>query len=213
MVQTFQAITRSLEDKKDSPASDALAHAAQQLSKETVSGSGKLYAQNLATAATQLKGQTIDPNHALQLLQTLIGGGQSQQPQQQAGQSAGVDILGSLLGGLTGAEQSQPQQQAPQPAGGDLLGSLLGGLTSAGNAQASNTRGAPANTGLDMGDLLKAGMAYMQARQSGGTNTSALIQAVVAGSGMGNSNHRTQSTQLVAGSFLRALGALTGKPR
>ena len=129
MVQTFQAITHSLEDKKDSPASDALAHAAQQLSKETVSGSGKLYAQNLATAATQLKGQTIDPNNALQLLQTLIGGGQSQQPQQQTGQSAGGDSLGSLLGGLTGAEQSQPQQQAPLPAGGDLLGSLLGGLT------------------------------------------------------------------------------------
>jgi hypothetical protein len=47
----------------------------------------------------------------------------------------------------------------------------------------------------------------------GGTNASALIQAVVAGSGMGNSNHRTQSTQLVAGSFLQALGALTGKSR
>ena len=54
MVQTFQAITRSLENQKDSPASYALAHAAQQLSKETTSGSGKLYAQNLATAADQL---------------------------------------------------------------------------------------------------------------------------------------------------------------
>jgi hypothetical protein len=241
MVQTFQTITRSLEDKKNSPESDALAHAAQQLSKETTSGSGKLYAQNLANAATQLKGQAIDSKGALQLLQTLIGSGQSQPQQQQTGQPAGSDILGSLLGGLTGGEQSQPQQQAPQSAGGDLLGSLLGeltgsgqtqpqqeasqaaggdllgsllgGLTGAGNAQANNSSGAPANNGLDMGDLLNAGMAFMQAKQTGGSNASALIQAVVAGSGMGNSNHRTQSTQLVAGSFLQALGALTGKSR
>jgi len=165
--------------------SDVLAHAAQQLSKETISGSGKLYSQNLATAATQLKGQTIDPNNALQLLQTLIGGGQPQQPQQQTGQSAGGDILGSLLGGLTGE----------------------------GNAQANNNSGAPANTALDMRDFLNAGMAYMQAKQSGGSNASALIQAITAGSGMGNSNHRTQSTQLVVGSFLQALVALTGKSR
>jgi hypothetical protein len=48
MVKTFQTITNSLENKKESPGSEALAYAARQLSKEATSGSGKQYAQNLA---------------------------------------------------------------------------------------------------------------------------------------------------------------------
>jgi len=204
MVQTFQTISNSIQKMKNSPGSDALAYASQQVSKEATSGSGKLYAQNLSNAATQFKGQTIDPQAAMQLLQTLIGGGQQSQPMQQPAQPAGGDLLGSLLEGLTGGGQPQ-QQQAAQPASGDLLGSLLGGLTGSGQTQAN------ANNGLDMGDLLNAGMAFMQSKQSGGSNASALLSAVVAGSGMGNSTHRTQSTQLVASSFLQALGALTNK--
>jgi len=262
MVNTFQTITSSVEKKKNSPASDALAYAAQRVSKETKSGSGQLYAQGLANAANQFKGQTIDSKGALQLLQTLIGGGQTgqqqqsaqpaggdmlgallgglmgggqsgqqqqaaqpaggdllgtllggltgggqpQQQQQQPAQPAGGDILGSLLGGLTGGGQTHPQQQqAAQPGGGDLLGSLLGGLTGGGNSQANS------NSGLDMGDLLNAGMAFMQAKQSGNSTLGALLQAVLAGSGMGNTNHRQQSTQLVASSFLQALGSLSSK--
>ncbi len=212
MVQTFQTITNSLEQKKASSGGDALAYASQQVSKEATSGSGKLYAQNLANAANQFQGQNIDSKGALQLLQTLIGGGQTPQQPQQPAQPAGGDILGELLGGLTGGQTAQ-QQPAQPPAGGDLLGSLLGGLTGAGNSQANPNNAAPTNSGLDMGDLLNAGMAFMQAKQSGGSNTSSLIQAFVSGSGMGNSNHRTQSTQLVASSFLQALGSLTGKSK
>ncbi len=37
------------------------------------------------------------------------------------------------------------------------------------------------------------------------------MQAFMAGSGMGNTNHRQQSTQLVVNSFLQALGGLTNK--
>jgi hypothetical protein len=238
MVKTFQTITSSIEKKKNSPGSDALAYAAKQVSKQATSGSGQLYAQGLANAATQLKGQTINPQSAIQLLQNLISGGQSAQPQttqsgsgdllgsllggltgggqtqQQAqpSQSGGGDLLGSLLGGLTGGGQTQQQSQASQSGGGDLLGSLLGGLTGGGNSQANTSSGqASTGGGLDMGDLLNAGMAFMQAKQSGNSTAGALLQAVLAGSGMGNTNHRQQSTQLVASSFLQALGSLTGK--
>jgi hypothetical protein len=261
MVKTFQTITRSIEKKKASPGGDALAYAAKQVSKEATSGSGKLYAQGLANAATQFKGQTIDTKGALQLLQTLIGGGQStqqqttqsgggdllgsllggltgggQSQQQQTTQSAGGDMLGSLLGGLTGSGQSQQQQttqstggdllgsllggltggqaeqqqQTTQSTGGDLLGSLLGGLTGSGSSQTTANNSATSSSGLDLGDLVNAGMAFMQAKQSGGSTASALLQAVLAGSGMGTSSHRQQSTQLVASSFLQALGGLTG---
>jgi hypothetical protein len=230
MVQTFQTITRAVDEQKNSPASDALAHAAQLVSKESKSGSGQLYAQGLAKAAAQMQGQPLNQQTAVQMLQTLISGGQSsqpaaqpaggdilgsllgsltgaQEPQQQAAQPAGGDLLGELLGGLTGVQQ--PQQPAAQPAGGDLLGSLLGGLTGGGATPAGSN--ANANNGLDLGDLVNAGMAYMQAKQSGGTNTTALLQAVMAGSGMGNTNHRAQSTQLVVNSFLQALGGMANK--
>jgi hypothetical protein len=201
MVQTFQTITQALEKKQGSSGSDALKYAATQVSKEASSSSAQLYAQGLTNAAAQLQGQAINPQSAVQLLQTLIGGAQSPQT---AAQTGGSDLLGSLLGGLISGGQNQ-EQQAAQPAGGDLLGSLLGGLTGGGQQQTGS------NSGLDMGDLVNAGMAFMQAKQSGGSNAAALLQAVLAGSGMGNSNHRQQSTQLVASSFLQALGALTGK--
>ena len=227
MVQTFQTIAHSLQEKQGSPDSTALAFAAKQLSNSTTSASGQLYAKSLSQAATQFKGKQFDSQTAMQLLQTLIGGGQApqtsaqpaggdvlssllgslagggEQPQQtqQTQQSAGGDLLGALLGGLAGNEPAPQQQQQTQPTGGgDLLGSLLGGLT--GGNQSSS-----ANNGMDMGDLLNAGMAFMQAKQSGGSNLDAIMQAFMAASGMGGSAHRTQSTQLVVSSFLKALGA------
>jgi hypothetical protein len=204
MVQTFQTITKALNAKKNAPASTALAYASQKVSKESTSGSGQLYAQGLAQAATQMQGQTINPQSAVQILQALIGGGQAQ-PQAQSGNE---DILGSILGGLTGAQPQQPQQQQQQQAqagGGDLLGSILGGLAGGGTAQQGGS-----SDGLDIGDLINAGMTYMQAKQSGSSNAGALIQAIMSGSGMGNTNHRAQSTQLVTNSFLQALGSLAG---
>jgi len=225
MVQTFQTITRSLQAKQGKSDSTALDYAAKQLAKNSTSGSGQLYAQGLAQAANQFKGKQVDSKGAMQLLQTLIGGGQSGQ---QAQPSAGGDLLGSLLGGITGGEQpqqqasqpggdllgallggmaggEQPQQQASQP-GGDMLGGLLGGLTGSGSTSSGTQQG-----GLDLGDLLNAGMSFMQAKQSGGSTMQALVQAFAAASGMGGSVHRTQSTELVVSSFLQALGGLSKK--
>lgn len=215
MVQTFETITRSLQQRKGKPDSAALAFAAKQLAKNSASSSGKLYAQGLAQAATQFKGKQVDQRGAMQLLQTLIGGGQSAQPSQTpAGgdllstllggmsegnqqQSTGGDLLSSLLGGMAGGEQ--PQQAQPS-SGGDLLGTLLGGMAGGGSSSG-------AQDGLDLGDLLNAGLSFMQAKQSGGSTMQALLQAFMAGSGMGSTNHRQQSTALVINSFLQALGA------
>lgn len=228
MVQTFQTIASALQQKQGSSNSAALTYAAKQLSQSTTSSSGQLYAQGLAQAATQLKGQELNPQTAMQLLQTMIGGGQASQaavqpasgdllgsllgglaggqPQAQQAQSGGgEDLLGALLGGLAGGGGGQTQPQQTGQAGGDMLGELLGGL--AGGNTPGNTGSGAANNGLDMGDLLNAGMAFMQAKQSGQSNVQAAMQAFMAGSGMGGSVHRTQSTQLVVSSFLNALGA------
>ncbi len=266
MVQTFQTITNALEQKKGYSASAALNYASKQLEKKTSSGSGHLYAQNLAQAAGQFKGKKVDAQGAVQLLQMLIGGGQAAQqsqaprpssqatggdllgtllggmtggemPQQQASQGSddmlgallggltgggmqqpqqqapqGDDMLGALLGGLTGGGMQQPQQQAPQ-AGGDLLGSLLGGMAGAGSSGSAGGGAASGGLqdGLGLDDLLNAGMAYFAAKQSGGSNMQALIQALLAGSGMGNSVHRNESTTIVVNTFLQALTSMGKK--
>ena len=133
----------------------------------------------------------MDSRGALQLLQTLIGDGQTPQ----AGADSG-DMLGALLGGMTGEQEAQPAA-----AGGDMLGDLLGGL-----AGSQNT-GAGLSNGLDLGDLVTAGMAYFQAKQGGGSTMHALVQAFMSVSGMGKSADRSQSTSVVVNSFLQALSS------
>jgi len=189
MVQTFQTITTALEKKKTSSPGTALAYAAKALERSADSGSSRLYAQNLSRAAADFKGKKMDAQGAMQLLQTLIGG---QAPASSGGASGG-DLLGSLLGGMTGG---QTPTQSSEPSGGDLLGSLLGGGSSGGGGL---------QDGLDLQDLLTAGMAFMQAKQSGGSTMQALVQAFTSASGMGNAQHRQESTQLVVQSFLQAL--------
>jgi hypothetical protein len=225
MVQTFQTITHVMQKKRSGPNHVALASAAKELSGNASSASGKMYAQNLAQAAEQFQGKTIDAQGALQLLQTLIGSGQAQEPaaaqssgvdlfgtllsgltdnqtnEQPASQNAGMDMLGTLLGGLTG---EQTPSQSPAPAEGDLLGALLNGLTTNNNSNQTGTQ-----DGLDMGDLLNAGMAFLASKQSGQNNLQALTQALMAGSGMGQTPHRSQSTQIVVNSFLQALSSST----
>ncbi len=217
MVQTFQTITNSLQQKQTKSASTALTYAAKNLAKNTTSGSGKLYAQGLTQAAAKFKGKSVDSKGALDLLQTLIGGGQA------APQSGGGDILGSLLGQMTGGEQSQPSESS-QP-GGDLLSSILGQVTSGeqpkpasapqqsgdmlstllGGLTGSQPGSSGSNSGFDIGDLVNAGKSFMQAKQQGGSTGQALIQAFMSASGMGSRAERTQSTQLVVNSFLQAL--------
>ena len=179
MLSTFQTITDALQKKQGSSNSDALTYAAQVLGKKADSGSGKLYAEGLLQAASQVKGQTLDSQMGMQMLQALLSGGQAQ------------------------AAPTQPQQ----PARGGLLGSLLGGLLGGGKQQQSGGL----SDGLDMGDLLTAGMAFMQSKQRGEDNLNAIVDGLTAASGMGNQPYRQQSTQLVADSFMKALSGFGNK--
>lgn len=249
MAETFQTITKAMRREKGADASQLLQAAAQTLSKQADNGSAQLYSQGLQKAAQQFQGQNVDTKSAMNLLQTLLSGGQaapqqSSQPPSGAGQAAGGmgDLLGSLLGGGQPANQSgggmedllgsllgggQPPSDAGQAAptqtsqpsqgsqgGGDLLGSLLGGLTGSSQQQSpsgAGQAGGGLSDGLDMGDLMTAGMAFFQAKQQGKDTMGSLIDAFVAASGMGSSPHRQQSTQLVASTFMNALGKMGKK--
>ncbi len=164
------------------------------------SGTGNDVFSALQGGTTQGDSQQDSAGAGGDLLGALLGGmGGGGTQQESAG--AGGDLLGALLGGMGGGGT----QQESAGAGGDLLGTLLGGMSG------GSSSGGGLKDGLDAGDLLKAGLAYMQAKQQGASNLQALIQAFVGASGMGRSPHRAQSTEVVVNSFLQALAGVSGK--
>jgi hypothetical protein len=211
MVQIFNVISQAMQEKKTAAPADQLEYASQLLRQQN-SGSAKVYAQGLAQAAQEFQGQKqVTPNNALNLIQALLGGGQASTVQPQGGVG---ELLGSLLGGGQTSAAQPAQSQAQQAAAGldisSLLGSLLGGgQTSA--AQPAQPQAQQGAAGLDMGDLLNAGMAYMNTKSQGGNDMQAIVNALVSGSAMGNSQHRSQSGAVVASSLLQTLGGMLGK--
>ncbi len=222
MVQVFNVISQAMATKKDATPADQLEYASQLL-RQQKSGSAAVYAQGLAQASTEFKGQKqVTTDNALGLIQALLGGGQAPAGQTQGGIG---DLLGSLMGGgqapagqqpqggmgdllgsLMGGGQA-PEAQQPQGGVGDLLGSLLGG---ADNSQAQSQNQQQGSGGLDAGDLLNAGMAFMNTKQQGGNNMQAIVNALVSGSAMANSQHRSQSGAMVVNSILQTIGGLVG---
>lgn len=175
MVEIFEVVTQAMKEKRNASPADQLAYASEILRRRQ-SGSAQVYANGFAQAAQQFQGQSVTTDNAGMLLQTLLGGGQAPVvPSQQAG--GGSDLLGSLLGGLTG----QPSQ------------------------------GQSTDDGLDIGDLLNAGMAFMNAKQQGSSTTEAAINALMSASPLGQSSHRKESGTLVANTIMQVLGSMSKK--
>jgi hypothetical protein len=174
MVQAFNMITQALGSHQGAPPSQQLSHASQYLSQHSTSGSAQVYAQGLAQAAQQFKGQKkVTPDNAMMLIQSLLGGGQ---PVQQ--QSGGADLLGSLLSGMTGQPAQSSQAQ---------------------------------NDGLDLGDVINAGMAFMNAKNQGQDNLQAGLNALMAAGPLGQSPHRQQSGQLIGNVLMQAIAGIARK--
>lgn len=192
MVQTFNMIAQSMANQRGTAPSKQLKQASQYLAEHANSGSGQAYAQGLAQAAQQFKGQkAVTPDNAMMLIQALLGGGQA--PAEQAG----GDLLGALLGG----------QQSTEPTGADLLGSLMGGQQAV--PQIGSQQGQ--SEGIDLGDVLNAGMAFMNAKQQGQDNLQAALTALMAAGPLGQKPHRQQSGQLVANALLQAISGMAGR--
>jgi hypothetical protein len=204
MVQTFDVITQAMKEKKNASAADQLEYAAQILRSKSGSGSAQIYAEGLADAATQFAGQkSISTDNAMQLVQTLLGAANSMT--QGSNSTGGGDLLGSLLTGLSGATSNEGTNA--NAGSGDLLGSLLTGLSGATGNEGAATSG-QADNGIDLGDILNAGAAFMQTKQSGGSNLDAIVNALVSGSKAGNQDYRAQSGALVANTLIQVISQM-----
>lgn len=101
------------------------------------------------------------------------------------------DTLGLLVKGLLNVKEEPPQKKES-----NLLGSLLAGLTGKKEESSEGEQ----KVGID--ELLRAGMAFYQAKQDGGSTTDALMGALLAASPLGESKHRSMSGSLVASTIM-----------
>ena len=102
------------------------------------------------------------------------------------GQDLDVSQLLPLLQTMLGGGEAPVSKDA-----GGLLDSLVGSIGG--------------EDGLDMGDILSAGAAFLQSKQEGDSNLEAAIDAIISASKMGETPHRAQSSKLVADVLLQAL--------
>jgi hypothetical protein len=181
MVENLRLITETLQAGGSQPPSEALQYASQALEAQGRGGTSKYYAEGLSQAAEQLKGRSAVDSDGV------------------------VSLVQTLLGAIP-SEGGQQQVQA----GGSVLDMVMG---LAGGGQASPEP--PQDDGLDIGDvlqtLLPAGLAFLQAKQSG-ADTGAAIQQVLMNMLMGGQVNplqagtpRAAAGTLVAQSLLKAL--------
>jgi hypothetical protein len=146
-------------------------------------------------------------NYASQLLQQKATSGSSQL-YSQALQTAASQLQGQsninannimpLLQSLLGGGQT-PSSNA-MGGSNDLLGGLLSSLGGSSTQQGQG--------GIQLDDILRGGMAFLQSQQSGGGGLQAVVDGLIAGSPLGESPARSQSAQLIAHSILATAAPL-----
>ncbi len=166
VVEVFEVVTQAMKERKGASAADQLAYASELLRRRQ-SGSAKYYAGGLSQAAQQFKGKKVTSDNVMQLVQTLLAGGQ--EPSAPVAPAAGPDLLTALLGGASG-----------QGAAGEQPGIDVGSLVNAGMAYLSAKGSGQSDMQALMGALMTAaqgGNAPHRA-QSGALIMNALLQAV-----------------------------------
>jgi len=186
MVENVRTIIDALQEKSAQPPAEALGYASERLRSEGRGGTSQYYARGLGQAADQLQGRSaLESSDVVSIVQSILGAIPTERAQQQP--QAGGSVLEQIMG-LAGG-------QAPQPQAGSA---------------------APQDDGLDLGDvvsaLLPAGLAFLQAKQSGADTAQAASQALIGALlGRGHMNplqagtSRTAAGSLIAQSILQAL--------
>ena len=96
MVNTFQLITRAMNEKKEANPADRFAYAAEILRGQK-SGSAQLYAKGLSQASQQFQGQQVTSDNAVTLISTLLGVGET--PVQQSAHIMISPVEGAYVSG------------------------------------------------------------------------------------------------------------------
>jgi hypothetical protein len=179
MVEVFEIAVQAAQEKQESGLSEAMRYAGALLEQQAGNGSAQTYARGLKQLAEQFQRYGVT-------LDDLV-----------------IYTRGALIETKDGQQNAAAEVQ--QAKSGDVLKALMAGLAGWGQAE----RGAPpSGSPLDMGALFEFGMAYLQAKQRGGSRLEVLADAAVSVSPLGSVPHRYQSGKLAVQAFLEAMKTL-----
>ncbi len=209
MVNNLQLIKEALQAKQAQPPAQALDYAGEILEEKGQGGTSQYYARGLHQAARRFQDKKqLDNTDVVDLIQTLMGAIPAEgypEESQASSQGTVLDALAMLR------EDKDPQPQDNGINLGDLI-NVFGGQPS---RQEASSEEETDGFGLDdvVETLLPAGVAFLQAKQSGADNQDAARQALV-GILMGGKVNPLQSNSsraaaggLVAQSLLQALAS------
>jgi hypothetical protein len=179
MVQIFEVITQAMKEKNGVEPADQLAYASELLRKQSASGSAKVYSEGLSDAAQQFSGQKSLSSDNVTQLIQLLLGASPTTSATASG--SGEDILGTLLGSIAGSVEGRDNSNSTQTS----------------------------QDGIDVEDLLNAGLSFLQTKQSGGSTMDALVGALTSSSKVGQQDYRAQSGALVATTLMNFVNQLS----
>ena len=177
MVEIFELAAHAAQEKSASDMAEAMLYASQLLQQTSQNGSAQMYAHGLEQIARQLRAQGVTLDDLAPAIQKALAE-KKEQP-----------------------EKASSENDAPVRSG-KVLKALLAGLAAWGQSES----GQPvADQPLDMGVLFEFGMAYLQAKQRGGSRIEVLADAAASASPLNRIPHRYQSGKLAIQALLQAL--------
>ena len=160
VVDIFNIISGAVQKKKTASTSAQLRYAGKQLEKKANSGTARVYADSLKKASVKYSDKELNPNSAIDFIQTLMGGAvpstspavdgndllgslvsgavEGQMPG--SSPSGDADVLGSLLAGMMGGQTDPTKSASTESPVTDLLSGLLGGDAQTGDGKFNVTR-------------------------------------------------------------------------
>jgi hypothetical protein len=193
MVAVFELAARAAAERPGPDAAATMEHAAQLLMAQTGNGSAQVYAHGLEQVARQLRRYNITRDDLLSYVQGALA------RDKEAGSGEQTQADAPEAGANPGSASS-----------GDVLKALMSGLAGWGQIESGQV---PKDSPLDMGTLFEFGMAYMQAKQRGGSRVEILADAAASVSPLSKSPQRYASGKLAIQALLTAMqGASTGLP-
>ncbi len=179
MLAVFQAAVQAAREKQGAGLDESMDYAAGLLRQLPQNGSAQVYARGLGALAGQFRQRGLGLDELVPYARHAL-----------RSQAAGTSSEGA------------PAQEDGSPRGGEILKALASAL-SAWERLEADPAGPPGD--LDMGALLGMGMAYLQAKQMGGSRLETLAEAMVLASPLGRLPHRAQSGRLVFQTLLREM--------
>jgi hypothetical protein len=182
MVEIFEVAARAADLQRQAEMPEAMEAAAGLLEEQAHNGSAQVYAHGLRQMAAQFRRYQVTLD----------------------------DLLGYVQRALAEQKDARPEPgQAPESrSSGDVLKALASGLVGWGQVES----GQPAAVSLlDMGTLFEFGMAYLQARQRGGSRSEVLADAAASVSPLRQVPHRYASGKLAIQALLEAMQGM-GSP-